>query len=89
VWHALRNAAGPIIALAAWDLSFMLAGYTVPVEVVYAWPGVGQLAADAIQDRDLPIIQAVVLVVSLNVVVVNMLADLAQASVDPRVRVSG
>jgi peptide/nickel transport system permease protein len=89
IWHPLRNAAGPIIALAAWDLTFMLVGYTVPVEVVFAWPGVGQLAADAIQDRDLPIIQAVVLVMSLIVVVVNVLADFAQASADPRVRVTG
>ena len=86
VGHALRNAAGGILALAAWDLAFMLAGYTVPVEVVFAWPGVGQLAADAIADRDLPIIQAVVLVTSLIVVVVNLVADLLQASVDPKVR---
>jgi peptide/nickel transport system permease protein len=86
VAHALRNAAGAISALAAWDLAFMLAGYTVPVEVVFAWPGVGQLAADAILDRDLPVIQAVVLVVSLIVVAVNLLADLVQAALDPRIR---
>jgi peptide/nickel transport system permease protein len=84
--HALRNAAIPIITLAAWELVRMLAGYTVPVEVVFAWPGVGQLAMQAILRHDLPLIQADVFVVALFVLAINLVVDVSYAFVDPRVR---
>lgn len=84
--HALRNAAIPVITLSGWELVRMLAGYTVPVEIVFAWPGVGQLAMQAIIRHDLPVIQADVFVVALMVVAINTLVDISYTVVDPRVR---
>lgn len=84
--HALRNASIPIFTLGGWEFVRMLAGYTVAVEVVFAWPGVAQLAAQAILQRDLPLIQADVFVVALMVVVVNLLIDLSYSILDPRVK---
>jgi peptide/nickel transport system permease protein len=84
--HALRNASIPIFTLGGWEFVRMLAGYTVAVEVVFAWPGVAQLAAQAILQRDLPLIQADVFVVALMVVVVNLLVDISYPLLDPRVQ---
>jgi peptide/nickel transport system permease protein len=84
--HALKNASIPIVTLAAWELTRMLAGYTIVVETVFAWPGFGQLAMQAIERRDLTLIQADVFVVALIVVVMNIAIDLVYAMLDPRVR---
>ncbi|MCL4489057.1 MAG: ABC transporter permease [Chloroflexi bacterium] len=84
--HALKNAAIPIVTLAAWELTRMLAGYTIVVEKVFAWPGYGQLAIEAIERRDLPLIQADVFVVALIVVALNIVVDLLYGALDPRVR---
>jgi peptide/nickel transport system permease protein len=84
--HALKNASIPIVTLAAWELTRMLAGYTIVVETVFAWPGFGQLAMQAIEERDLTLIQANVFVVALIVVAMNIAIDFAYATIDPRVR---
>lgn len=84
--HALKNASIPIVTLAAWELTRLLAGYSVIVETVFAWPGVGHLAMDAIARRDLPLIQADVFVVALLVVGINIATDLLYARLDPRIR---
>lgn len=84
--HALKNASIPIVTLAAWELTRMLAGYTIVVEKVFAWPGYGQLAMQAIERRDLPLIQADVFVVALIVVILNIAVDLLYGALDPRVR---
>jgi peptide/nickel transport system permease protein len=84
--HALKNAAIPIVTLAAWELTRMLAGYTIVVEKVFAWPGYGQLAMQAIERRDLPLIQADVFVVAIIVVTLNIGVDLLYGVLDPRVR---
>jgi len=86
VRHALKNAAIPIVTLAAWELTRMLAGYTIIVEKVFAWPGFGLLAMQAIERHDLPLIQADVFVVALIVVVLNIVIDFVYAALDPRVR---
>ncbi len=86
VRHALKNAAIPIVTLAAWELTRMLAGYTIVVEKVFAWPGFGLLAMQAIERHDLPLIQADVFVVALIVVVLNIAIDFIYAALDPRVR---
>ena len=86
--HALKNASIPIVTLAAWELTRMLAGYTIVVETVFAWPGFGQLAMQAIQHRDLTLIQADVFVVALMIVVLNIAIDLIYAALDPRVRLA-
>ncbi len=84
--HALKNAAIPIVTLAAWELTRMLAGYTIVVEKVFAWPGYGQLAMQAIERRDLPLVQADVFVVAIIVVTLNIAVDLLYGALDPRVR---
>jgi peptide/nickel transport system permease protein len=86
--HALRNATIPIITLSAWQIARMVAGLTVAVETVFAWPGVGLLAIQAIQRRDLPLIQADVFVVALVVVLLNLGLDIAYGFFDPRIRYS-
>ena len=86
--HALKNASIPIVTLAAWELTRMLAGYTIVVETVFAWPGFGQLAMQAIERRDLTLIQADVFVVAIIVVVMNIFIDLIYAMLDPRVRLA-
>jgi len=86
VGHALKNASIPIVTLAAWELTRMLAGYTIVVETVFAWPGFGLLAMQAIEERDLTLIQADVFVVALMVVAMNIAIDFIYAAIDPRVR---
>lgn len=86
VGHVLKNAAIPIITLSGWELTRLLAGFTVVVETVFGWPGVGLLAIDAIKRQDLPLLQADVFVVALIVVALNLLIDLAYGAVDPRIR---
>jgi peptide/nickel transport system permease protein len=84
--HALRNAFIPIITLSAWQIARLVAGLTVAVETVFAWPGVGLLAIQAIQRRDLPLIQADVFVVALAVTLLNLILDILYAVCDPRIR---
>jgi peptide/nickel transport system permease protein len=88
VGHALRNAMIPIVTMSAWQIARMVAGLTVAVETVFAWPGIGLLAIQAIQRRDLPLIQADVFVVALVVVVLNLVLDVAYGFFDPRIRFS-
>jgi len=83
--HALRNAALPIIAMIGLDIGFFMAGAVV-VESVYGWPGIGQLAWQAIQVIDIPIIMGVTMVAAVSIVVGNFLADLVMPIVDPRLR---
>jgi peptide/nickel transport system permease protein len=84
--HALKNAAIPIVTLSGWELSRLLAGFTVIVEVVFGWPGVGLLAMDAIRRQDLFLLQADVFVVGVIVVALNLLIDLTYGWFDPRIR---
>jgi peptide/nickel transport system permease protein len=84
--HALKNAAIPIVTLSGWELSRLLAGFTVIVEVVFGWPGVGLLAMDAIKRQDLPLLQADVFVVGVLVVGLNLVIDLTYGWFDPRIR---
>lgn len=84
----LRNALVPIITITAWEVAYATAGYAVVVETVFAWPGIGQLGIQAIDNRDLPLLQAVVFVGAALVVVVNVVADVLYRLVDPRLRTS-
>lgn len=83
--HGLRNALLPVITLLGLQLGTLLGGAVI-TEMVFSWPGVGQLLIDAIHRRDYPVVQACVLLISVTYVVVNMLTDLVYAWVDPRVR---
>jgi peptide/nickel transport system permease protein len=84
-YHALKNAAIPIITLTSGELISLLDG-TVVIEWIFAWPGLGLLAIDAISQRDLPLVQGAVVLYASMVVVMNLLVDLLYARIDPRVR---
>lgn len=85
VHHALRNGLLPIITLLGVALPFLLTGAVV-VETVFVWPGLGKVAADAINARDYPLVVGTTLLASVLVVVGSLLADLLAAAVDPRIR---
>ncbi len=84
--HALRNALLPIVAMIGIDIGLFMSGAVV-VESVFGWPGIGQLAWQAIQQVDIPIIMGVTLVAACAIVLGNLLADLAAPFVDPRIRI--
>ena len=83
--HVLRNAALPVITIAALEIGNLLAGAVI-VETVFAWPGIGQLAIQSIQARDFVVVQVIVVFVALIYVTMSLLADLAYAALDPRIR---
>lgn len=83
--HALRNAALPIVTVLGLSLAGLLGGAFI-VEWVFAWPGLGTLAVDAIRAKDYPVIQGFVLFTATAYVAVNFLTDLLYVSIDPRVR---
>jgi peptide/nickel transport system permease protein len=82
--HALRNAILPVIAMIGLDIGIFMAGAVV-VESVYGWPGIGQMAWQAIQMVDIPIIMGATLVAAVGIVLGNLLADLVIPFIDPRV----
>lgn len=84
--HAARNAAVPVLTLISWEFIRILSGYTVVVETVFNWPGLGRVALQSIQRQDLILLQAVVFVVAVIVVVFNLLVDVAYKAIDPRIR---
>jgi peptide/nickel transport system permease protein len=86
--HVLRNAAIPVITVAALEVANLLAGAVI-VETVFAWPGLGQLAIQSIAGRDFLIVQALVLLASFTYVALNLLADCLYSVVDPRITLSG
>ena len=85
--HALRNAIVPVVALAAVQFGFMLGG-SIVIETIFQINGLGYLAWESIQRKDLPTMQAIVLVLSIIYVVLTFLADMLNAFLDPRLRVS-
>ena len=84
--HALPNALLPIVAMIGIDIGQFMGGVVV-VEAVYGWPGIGQLAWQAIQQVDVPIIMGVTLVSSLAIVLGNLIADMVAPWLDPRIRI--
>jgi peptide/nickel transport system permease protein len=86
--HALRNATLPILTLLGLQLGTLLGGAVI-TEMVFAWPGIGQLTVEAIQRRDYPLLQACVLVISVAYVSVNTLTDVLYGWLDPRIRIGG
>ena len=85
VGHALRNAMLPVVTVVGIQVSALLGG-SVVVETVFAMPGLGRYAVDAIFIRDYPVVQAVVLVTALIVVLSSLMTDLSYALLDPRIR---
>ncbi|MEX0697612.1 MAG: ABC transporter permease [Dongiaceae bacterium] len=83
--HGLRNAILPVIAMIGLDIGIFMSGAVV-IESVFGWPGIGQLAWQAIQRIDIPIIMGVTLVAAAGIVLGNLLADLVTPLIDPRIR---
>ncbi|MCD6675410.1 MAG: ABC transporter permease [Burkholderiaceae bacterium] len=86
--HALRNALVPILTLAGWEVIRALAGYSVVVETVFAWPGLGLATMQAIERHDLILLQSVVFTVAALVVVTNIALDAIYQRVDPRMKLT-
>lgn len=85
VRHAFRNVLIPLVTVIALQTSVIFSGAVV-TETIFGWPGVGRLAVEAVQGRDFPLLQAIVLFISAAVVFVNLCVDLSYAFLDPRVR---
>jgi peptide/nickel transport system permease protein len=83
--HALPNAILPVIAMVGIDIGLFMGGIVV-VESVFGWPGIGQLAWQAIQRVDIPIIMGVTLVSACAIVIGNLVADIVAPFIDPRIR---
>ncbi len=86
IWrHGLRNALLPVVTVLGLQLGVLLGGAVI-TEMVFSWPGLGELTISSIQRRDYPVVQACVLLISTSYVVVNTLTDLVYGWLDPRVR---
>ncbi|MEW6524282.1 MAG: nickel ABC transporter permease [Bacillota bacterium] len=83
--HALKNALIPVITVLGLQFGFLLGGAVI-TESVFAWPGVGRLVIQAIQQRDYPLVQGNVMIIALVFVGINLLVDLTYGLLDPRVR---
>jgi peptide/nickel transport system permease protein len=83
--HALKNAVIPVLTFGGLTLAGLLNG-SVAVEVVFAWPGIGRLMLQGIQQRDFPIVQATVLAAGFFYVVTALFVDILYAYVNPRIR---
>ena len=88
IWkHALRNSLLPVLTYSGIILGRLLAGVVV-VETVFAWPGIGRLAYEAVMGRDFPVLQAVVLFMAALFLLINLAVDILYAYIDPRIRYS-
>jgi peptide/nickel transport system permease protein len=85
--HALRNAAGPVLAIVMVDAALLVSGAVV-TESVFAWPGLGSLFTEALARRDYTVLMALLMLTSTTIVVFNVVADAAHALLDPRVTAS-
>jgi peptide/nickel transport system permease protein len=83
--HALRNALIPVVTVIGLQLGFLLGG-SVIVETIFAWPGVGRAIIHAIGNKDFPVVQAGVTLLSVTFVIVNLIVDLLYAFLNPRIR---
>jgi ABC-type dipeptide/oligopeptide/nickel transport system permease component len=83
--HALRNAAIPLVGVIGIQFGYMLGG-SVIIESVFAWPGLGRMAIDAISIRDFPLVQAIAFFTSLIVIALTILTDVVYGLIDPRIR---
>jgi peptide/nickel transport system permease protein len=85
--HSLKNAALPYVTMIGLQVGFLLSGAIV-AETIFAYPGMGRLAVTAIATKDVPVIQAFVVVTAIVVILANLLVDLAYTRLDPRIRLS-
>jgi peptide/nickel transport system permease protein len=87
-WHAMPNAAIPVVTVLGFKIGGLISGAVV-TESVFAWPGIGRLLVTSVAQRDLAVVQAIIMLVALTMVVTNLLVDMLYGWIDPRVRVAG
>ncbi|MBM3450761.1 MAG: ABC transporter permease [Armatimonadetes bacterium] len=85
--HGLRNALIPVVTLLGIDFGYLLGGAVI-TETIFAWPGAGRLAVQAITNKDIPLVQSIVILMALLFVVINLLVDVLYTLLDPRVRLA-
>ncbi len=85
--HTLRNALIPVITMIGLQFGFLLGG-SIVVETVFSWPGLGRLLIDSVSYRDYPVLQALILLFSLEFILINLLVDVLYAFVNPEIRYS-
>jgi ABC-type dipeptide/oligopeptide/nickel transport system permease component len=85
--HALKNSMIPVLTLAGLNLLIMV-NVAIVIEVIFNWPGVGQLLYDGLTNRDFPMVQGVVLMAGVMIVILNFVIDILYAYVDPRIRLA-
>jgi glutathione transport system permease protein len=83
--HGMRNALIPVVTMMGLQFGFLLGG-SIVVEVVFNWPGMGRLLVDAVDQRDYPVIQALVLLFSLEFILINLIVDVLYAVINPTIR---
>ncbi len=83
--HALKNAAVPVLTISGDELAALLNGAII-VETVFGWPGIGNLTIQALNRRDLPLVEATVFVVAIFIILTNLLVDMAYTWLNPRIR---
>jgi glutathione transport system permease protein len=83
--HALRNALIPVVTMMGLQFGFLLGG-SIVVETVFNWPGMGRLLVDAVNMRDYPVIQGLVLLFSLEFILINLIVDLLYGYINPTIR---
>jgi len=84
--HAMRNALLPVVTFVGLQFGGLLGGIVI-LENVFAWPGIGQLALEAVSYRDYPVVQGVVVILACGVSVINLLVDISYGLLNPRIRV--
>jgi peptide/nickel transport system permease protein len=83
--HVLKNAISPVLTTSGLQVGYLLGG-SVLIETIFTWPGMGMLVYTAVTTRDLVVVQGATLVIALTFVLVNLVVDLLQATIDPRLR---
>ena len=84
-WHVLRNALLPLVTVTGVQLAYLLSGVVV-VEIVFSWPGLGQLALQSVQARDYPVLQGAILLFAVVFLLINLVVDVLYTAIDPRIR---
>lgn len=89
IWkHALRNALIPVVTIVGMQLGAIMGGSAI-IETIHSFPGMGTLLLTAINGKDYPTIQTIVLLLAAIICLMNMLVDIAYGFVDPRIRIGG
>ena len=83
--HAVRNALPQILAVMGLQFGYLVGG-SILIETIFTWPGTGFLLSKAILTRDIPLLQGTILILSLSFVATNLVVDLLQTAVDPRIK---